>query len=326
MDVSIVIPTKNAGELLKKVLEMVFSQETTYEYEVICVDSGSTDCTLDIIRSFPCRLYTIPAECFGHGKTRNYGAFKGTGTYIVFLTQDALPASKCWLQNFIDAMELDKDVAGGFGIHFTYPECNIFDARDIKKHFENFGDKTVIYELNNDNKKRYQTDDAYMHKMIFFSDNNSCVRRDVFEHYPYPDVDFAEDQMWAKEILERGYKKLYCPNAPVYHSHNYKLSTYLKRYYDEYKGLYQLHGFLIAKGWMNVFVQIIYRILVDVKYALSIEHLSVGKKLFWIWYAVRRNISKYIGGYLGGKYESYPVKIKKWLDEHVSQQYEQRKA
>ena len=72
VDVTIVIPTKNAGKLFDKVLQEVFAQKTTYEYEVICVDSGSSDCTLDIIRKYPCKLYEIPASAFGHGKTRNY--------------------------------------------------------------------------------------------------------------------------------------------------------------------------------------------------------------------------------------------------------------
>ena len=45
MDVSIVIPTKNAGPLFDKVLDRVFKQETEYTYEVICVDSGSSDNT-----------------------------------------------------------------------------------------------------------------------------------------------------------------------------------------------------------------------------------------------------------------------------------------
>ena len=105
MDVSIVIPTKNGGELFEQVLRKVFEQKTKYEYEVICVDSGSTDNTIDIIKKFPCKLYQISPEEFGHGKTRNYGASKGTGEFIVFITQDALPVDENWLENFIDAMK-----------------------------------------------------------------------------------------------------------------------------------------------------------------------------------------------------------------------------
>ena len=118
MDVSIVIPTKNGGHLFEKVLDAVFKQKTEYEYEVICVDSGSKDGTLDVIRKYPCRLFQIEPSEFGHGKTRNYGASKGNGTYIIFITQDALPATDTWLQNFIDAMKMDPEIVGGFGIHF----------------------------------------------------------------------------------------------------------------------------------------------------------------------------------------------------------------
>ena len=116
MDVSIVIPTKNGGHLFEKVLDAVFKQKTEYEYEVICVDSGSKDGTLDVIRKYPCRLFQIEPSEFGHGKTRNYGASKGNGTYIIFITQDALPATDTWLQNFIDAMKMDPEIVGGFRI------------------------------------------------------------------------------------------------------------------------------------------------------------------------------------------------------------------
>lgn len=65
MDVSIVIPTKNAGELFEQVLKKIFEQKTKYEYEVICVDSGSTDNTIDIIKKYSCKLYQISSEEFG---------------------------------------------------------------------------------------------------------------------------------------------------------------------------------------------------------------------------------------------------------------------
>ncbi len=325
MDVSIVIPTKNAGEILDKVLDRVFRQETEYEYEVICVDSGSSDQTVSAIKKYPCLLYEIPASEFGHGKTRNFGASKGSGEFIVFITQDAVPASKRWLQNFIDAMKSDPEIVGGFGIHYPYPDCNIIDKRDLYYHFKNFGEDNTIYQITDENRERYETEEGYRHLLCFFSDNNSCVRRDVFEKYPYEDVNFAEDQIWARKMIEMGCKKIYCPHAPVYHSHNYKLSTYFTRYFDEYKGLYYLQDFLISTSWLKLPLQVAKHILADAKYIRRLD-MPKREKLYWLRYSVCRNLSRYYGGYLGGKYDGYPEKVQQWLDRRVSQQYKQRKA
>lgn len=322
MDVSVVIPTKNAGQLLERVLNRVFQQKTEYSYEVICVDSGSEDGTLDIIRKYPCRLFEIPALEFGHGKTRNYGAAKGTGTFIVFLTQDALPASNTWLQNLIDAMKLDDKIAGGFGIHLPYPDCNIFDKRDLKAHFDNFGQENTIYWL--DDKERYETEEAYLHKLAFFSDNNACLRRTVWGKYPYPDVDFAEDQIWMRKMIELGYKKVYCPYAPVYHSHNFPLREYYGRYFDEYKGLNRIHGYLIADSWFQLPYRFLRHVLSDLRYIRSLP-MKKRRKIYWLMYSVGRNYCRYYAGYKGGKYDTFSPRRQERLDKKVSQQYRQRK-
>lgn len=196
---------QNGGHLFEKVLDAVFKQKTEYEYEVICVDSGSKDGTLDVIRKYPCRLFQIEPSEFGHGKTRNYGASKGNGTYIIFITQDALPATDTWLQNFIDAMKMDPEIVGGFGIHYPYPDCNLLDKRDLDGHFKGFGETNTIFHL--DDPERYEREEGYRHYLAFFSDNNSCIRRDIFEKYPYEDVNFAEDQIWARKMIELGFKK-----------------------------------------------------------------------------------------------------------------------
>jgi len=135
MDASIVIPVKNGGNRLDEVLSMLDRQQTIYAYEVICVDSGSSDGSIEVIKKHHCVLEQIPSEKFGHGKTRNYGASCGSGEFICFLTQDAVPASEHWLQNMIDAMKMDERIAGGFGIHYPYPDCNLPDRLMLKEHF-----------------------------------------------------------------------------------------------------------------------------------------------------------------------------------------------
>ena len=321
MDVSIVIPTKNAGPLFSRVLEAVFHQKTEYEYEVICVDSGSTDETLDIINKFPCKLYQIPKEEFGHGKTRNYGASKGTGEFIVFITQDALPASDLWLQNFIEGMKTDEQIAGGFGIHYPYPDCNLIDKIMLKNHFRNFGEERTIFYI--EDPKRYETDDGYRGFLSFFSDNNSCLRRKVWEQIPYDDVNFAEDQIWAKKVLEKGYKKIYVPDAPVYHSHNFPVKTYLGRCFDEFKALYQLNGYKIAETRSQVITGSLHGILYDWRCIFK-EDVSFFEKIKWMVYSVWRNYCKYLGAYYSVKYNALSETDRKKMDEKYSQQYKQK--
>ena len=62
---------------------------------------SSRELRLEIISKYPAKCYEIPPSEFGHGKTRNYGASKGTGEFILFVTQDAKPADEYWLENFI---------------------------------------------------------------------------------------------------------------------------------------------------------------------------------------------------------------------------------
>lgn len=321
MDASIVIPTKNAEKTLDSVLGAVFSQDTEYEYEVICIDSGSEDDTIAIIKKYPCMLFQISPEEFGHGKTRNYGASQGTGEFIVFLTQDALPANHHWLQAFIEAMKTDETIAGGFGIHYPYPDCNVLDKRDLKRHFQNFGNENHVFFI--EDEKLYFNDKGYQQYLGFFSDNNSCLRRSVWEKIPYQDVDFAEDQIWACEVLEAGYKKIYCPCAAVYHSHNYPLKTYFHRYYDEFKGLYQVYSWKMFHS-MGEFVSTLIRMdCEDVFYICDKENKITGK-FRWILYALRRNYYRCMGAYLAGAYyTTYPSLVREYLDTHISQQYQQ---
>ena len=71
--------------------------------------------------------------------------------------------------------------------------------------------------------------------------------------------------------------------------------------------------------------QIVKHDLDDARYIKN-QNISKKEKLYWVWYSLCRNFSRYVGGYLGGKYAGYSRKKQVWLDRHISQQYEQRNA
>lgn len=322
MDISIVIPVKNGGEKFKKCLEMINTQITSFDYEVICVDSGSKDNSIDVINEYGAKLYQISPSDFGHGKTRNYGASKGKGEFIVFITQDAIPASNHWLENLVSPMKFDINIVGSFGAHLPYFEdCNIFEIRDILSCFKQFGKKTNIIEL--DDKDRFEKDAAYRGYISFFSDNNSCVRRCIFEENPYDDVNFAEDQIWMRKMMEMGYKKAFAYDAEVYHSHNYKLKEYFTRCYDEYKGLYKIQEYRIANTYHKLFIEYVKTCWIEMNYVRHSD-LNFTDKLKNIVYMALRNLYKYRAGFIGGKYHLYSQSKQIKLDKKYSQQYKQR--
>ncbi|MFB5763864.1 glycosyltransferase family 2 protein [Paenibacillus medicaginis] len=307
---SVIIPTKNGGEIFQRVLLQVLYQDLDAPFEVVIVDSGSSDNTINFILDLQQRHHNIilkqisPKE-FGHGKTRNLGASLANGEYLVFITQDALPYDRYWLKNLILCFDIDENIVGVFGRHVPYDDCDIFEKHNIITHFNNFGSEVTIYYL--DDKERYNREEGYRHLLCYYSDNSSAMRKSVWESIPYPEVDFAEDQLWARQIIEKGYKKAYAPNSVVYHSHNYTFNQQFKRYYDEYKGLYRIYEYVSVKSIFLLPAYILKHFVSDIKFLRSHADLSRKRKLYWMGYSFVKNTIRYSGAYLGvlgNKYKS----------------------
>lgn len=298
---SVIIPVKNGGELYKKVLRKVLQQELDGYFEVLVIDSGSTDGSLEFTEELALKNSNIschrldPKE-FGHGKTRNLGASLTSGEYIAFITHDALPYDNYWLAKIIEPMEKDISVAGVFGRHLPYDDADIFEKDNLKRHFENFGSEMTVFSI--EDKERYESDESYRHFLCFYSDNSSCMRRSIWEKFPYENVNFAEDQIWAKTILEAGYKKAYAPHSLVYHSHRYPNKELFMRFYDDYKNLYKIYGYKPVKSIFLLPAHIIRHLRSDYRFLKTLS-IPRDEKKMWLKYSIIKNIMRYTGGYFG---------------------------
>lgn len=87
--VSVVIPVYNGERFLKESLESVFAQ-TCHDYEVVCVDDGSTDGSCSLLEQYGARVRVIQQENAGQSAARNAGARQATGAFVAFLDQDDL--------------------------------------------------------------------------------------------------------------------------------------------------------------------------------------------------------------------------------------------
>jgi len=307
--VTVLIPTKNGGAIFEKVLERVVAQRTPWPFEVLVIDSGSSDNTAEACRRFPqVRLHSIPPEAFGHGKTRNLGVSMARGEFVALITQDALPVNEHWLEAMVAAIEQDPAIAGVFGRHIAYPDANPFTTHELELHFAGF-DAWQVVQM--DDPERYARDQGYRQVLHFFSDNNALIRRSVWERLPYPDVDFAEDQIWAKKIIEAGYKKAYARDAVVVHSHNYALFERLQRSFDEAYAFRRLFGYVLCSGpWplLRSWLALTHR---DMAYAyrsglFTMQTMAVMRAPF-------DNFMRLAGHYLGSYGDRLPEVVRQYL-------------
>jgi len=92
---SVIIPTYNRAEWLKRVVESLLNQ-TYQDFEIIVVDDGSVDGTesliRDVMKNAPCELVYIRQENKGPASARNTGVKHAKGELILFIDDDVLPA------------------------------------------------------------------------------------------------------------------------------------------------------------------------------------------------------------------------------------------
>lgn len=229
---SIIIPTYNPGKIFNDVMSAVLSQDAPWNYEVFVIDSESTDGVVDNFfarnDSKLCNLVRIKKKEFGHGRTRNLGAEMSNGEYVVFLTHDSIPDNKDWLYNLVSTLERFPNAAGAFGKHRAHDWAGMFTRLEIEHHFKQF-DMLPINVSKYTEKPAGESNLSWRQKLHYFSDNNSCLRRSVWEKIRFRDVKYGEDQLWAQDILDAGYEKVYAPTAIVRHSHDYKPEEVFER-------------------------------------------------------------------------------------------------
>ena len=229
---SVIVPVKDGARYLAELLAAVQAQG---EYvEILVIDSGSRDGSVEIARAHGANVIEIAPEEFGHGRTRNLGAERTSGRLIAFLTQDATPTPG-WLAAYREAFALSDRVGAAYGPHLPRPDTSPMIARELVEFFATFSPdgKPVVQGRNGP---------------TFLANVNACYRRDCWEQIRFDDVPYSEDQAFGRAMLSRGWEKVYHPDAAVYHAHDYSPVAFMRRYFDEYRGLRQSLGHVEGFG------------------------------------------------------------------------------
>ncbi len=223
--VSVVVPVKDGARHLGQVLDAVRAQG---DVELLVIDSGSRDGSLEIARAAGATVHEIPAAEFGHGRTRNLAAELTSGEIVCFLTQDAVPAEG-WLAAHLEAHRLDERIGAVYGPHLPWPETSPMIARELEEFFASMSpDGTPVVHRRGDSH--------------FLSNVNASYKRECWREIRFEDIAYAEDQAFGSAMLEAGWAKAFHPAAAVRHAHDYGPVEFARRYFDEYRGLHETVG------------------------------------------------------------------------------------
>jgi rhamnosyltransferase len=280
VDVTIAILSYNGEAYLEQILEAIARQDYSGSVEVLVIDSGSTDATLDIVARHPeVRLHQIPNEQFGHGKTRNLAAQLARGDYVAYLTHDAVPADEHWLTELLAPFELFPRVEAVVGRQVARRGCVPILKYEIDRVFETQGPEfgtTVTYATG-----AFDRNPHYWLPGAFYSDVNSAARRSfLLETIQYRDVDYAEDQLFGRDVLDKGYHKAYAARGAVEHSNDLSYREYKKRIFDEIVGL-RASGAVVPPPTSG-FRRFVRAVVLDPADILQDPDFTTGRKLYWL--------------------------------------------
>lgn len=295
VDATVVIPTFNGEDYLRQILNSLNSQDFDGTFEILVIDSGSTDSTLEILRDFPeVRVHAIENKDFGHGKTRNLAARLARGTYVAYLTHDAVPATNSWLREIL--LPLNPEGLGAvavLGKQIPRANCSPLLKYEIESVFAGFGPDfgtTIFY------KDSFVTTEQQLDALSFYSDVNSATRRDfLLETIPYQDVPYSEDMAFGKEVIEAGYRKAYAPRAAVEHSNDLTVREYGPRLFDEVVGMrkigHEIPPLKLWKAWAYIF----FGSLRDSLRITRDPSFTLGRKAYWLFVNPLFHFAKWTG-------------------------------
>ncbi len=178
----------------------------TRPVEVVVVDSGSTDGTLDVAHRWADRVIEIPSERFTYGRALNVGAAAASGSVHFALSAHSVPVRDDWIECSLALYRHDDRIAA------TNHAILTPDGRPIRDYYvQTLGDARTAPGWG-------------------FSNHAGSWRADVWEEQRFrEDLPACEDKEWSWRVLLAGWRIAYSPQVDVPSSHRRK------------KGLLDLH-------------------------------------------------------------------------------------
>ena len=297
--VSVIIPTYNAAVFLPPLIRML--QEQTQEHELIIIDSDSTDGTREIIKNSGIQLLEIRKSDFNHGSTRNLGLKIAQHEIVIFMTQDALPASNDTLKEIVSMLTSRNDIAMAYGRQLPYTETKTFGRL---ARLTNYPAQSIIK-----NKAMIPTMGI---KTCSCSNSFAAYKKTELvsiDGFPTNTI-LGEDVSVAARLILKGKAVAYSAEAKVYHSHDYTVWEEFKRYFDI--GVFHHEQRSVLKEFSQAESEGFKYVVDEWKYLIKHGRIDLLPA------QLIRTAAKYTGYRLGRWEENLPISIKRRISMHVN--------
>lgn len=273
--VSLVIRTLNESRYLPALLEATAKQVTPgFAVEVVLVDSGSTDTTLEIAAEHGVRIVTIEKKDFTFGRSLNVGCAAARGEILVFVSGHCIPCDPRWLDELTRPIR-DNVASYTYGRQVGNEESRFSECQLFRKYFPEVS--------------------KIPQKDFFVNNANSALSKSIWEAHRFDEaLTGLEDMDLGKRLVAVGQKVAYCAEASVYHLHDESWRQVKRRYEREaialQKILPEVH--LSFADFLRFFVS---SVLLDVGAALQERklHRVLGEivlfRLMQFWGSYRGN-------------------------------------
>ena len=219
--VSIIMRSYNEAWALQGTLPALTAQDYK-NWELIVIDSGSTDGSQDLIRAAkPAHFVQITPKEYNPSRVMNQGMRLAQSDFGIFLNADATPQGANWLRPLVAALQ-NPNTAACFGRQIPRPDCQAVFANDYDRCFGP-NRESVRWEH-------------------FFSMVSSGLRKDVWSVRGFrEDLQYAEDDEYTRWCKAQGHAIEYVAESIVMHSHNYTAEQSYKRSFGDARA--------IGKAW-----------------------------------------------------------------------------
>jgi rhamnosyltransferase len=213
--ISVVIPVRNEAKKIAACINGILSQTVPVK-EIIVVDSGSTDGTLEILERYELvRVIKIPSSEFNHGLTRKLGVEAVTSEFVLLTVGDAVATNDRWIETLLSGFT-DEKVAGVCGLQVIPHDV---DKNPIAWYRPVDAPREIRYSFP-DPEDFNKLDPDRQREVCGWDDVTALYRREVLLKLPFRKTTFAEDALWAKDALLAGYTLVFNSAATVYHYHS----------------------------------------------------------------------------------------------------------